>query len=262
MPESGKLGRLPLDPERPRLTFEKYLDPRTALAPVPLTADVDRSSSIPSISMYCNDRLGCCTIAAAGHMYGAWSWFGSGGTEAQFSDTEIVRVYSAVSGYDGSEETDNGASMASVLAWLRANDMNDNAGKAHRVLAYAMLGNPADEELLASVLDVFGSVYVGIDVQASIQQEFAQGQPWTYTPGEGYVGGHAINLQRRYPVTDGDAASLEYWTWGARQRADFSFQAHCAEEAWAVVTQDWVRANGTTIEGLDVEQLLADMNQV
>jgi hypothetical protein len=29
-----------------------------------------------------------------------------------------------------------------------------------------------------------------------------------------------------------------------------------------VVTQDWLQANGTTVEGLDLQQLLADMQHV
>jgi hypothetical protein len=34
------------------------------------------------------------------------------------------------------------------------------------------------------------------------------------------------------------------------------------EEAWVVVTEDWIGANGTSPEGLDLQQLLADMRYV
>jgi hypothetical protein len=54
----------------------------------------------------------------------------------------------------------------------------------------------------------------------------------------------------------------EYVTWGALEKATANFQANAATEAWAVVTADWVRANGTTVEGLDIQQLLADMADV
>lgn len=262
--QAGKYGRRHPDPARRRLTLERYLDPRTALSrsglpPVPLNQDVDRASAVRSWPMYGNDSLGDCTIAAIGHMYGAWTQYATG-SEALFSDTAIQETYSRVGGYvPGDPSTDNGCVMQDVLSDQHATGIDDSAGKVHRVAGYAAFGNPADEMLLGQVLDVFGTVYVGINCQASIQQEFSDGQPWTWTPGEAVEGGHAICLQRRL---GSGSAPLEYVTWGALQAATAGFQAHAAEEAWAVVTQDWLQANGTTVEGLDLRQLLADMRYV
>jgi hypothetical protein len=260
----GKYGRKPLDPTRPRLVLERYLDPRVALSraglpPVPRSQDVDRASQVGSWPMYLNDQLGDCTIAALGHMFGAWSTY-SGEGEVLFTDDQIESVYSRVGGYvPGDPDTDQGCNMSEVLADSKANGITDTSGKTHKVVGYASFGNPADETLLGQVLDVFGTVYVGINVQQSIENEFSEGVPWTYTPGEEFVGGHAICLQRRFGSGKG---VLEYVTWGALQRATTGFQARCAEEAWAPVTQDWINANGTTVEGLDLTQLLADMEAV
>jgi hypothetical protein len=262
--QAGKYGRLHPDPARPRLTLEKYLDPRTALSrhglpPVPLTTDVDRASAVQSWPMYLNDQLGDCTIAAIGHMYGAWTQYASS-TEALFTDDEIQAVYSRVGGYvPGDPGTDNGCVMQDVLADQQSSGITDQAGNLHQVAGFAAFGNPADEELLGQVLDVFGTVYVGINVQQVIEQEFADQQPWTWDPTAQVIGGHAICLQRR--LGSGDAP-LEYVTWGALQPATANFQANAAEEAWAVVTHDWLQANGTTVEGLDLQQLLADMGSV
>jgi hypothetical protein len=264
MPQPGKYGRKSPDPARKRLTLEKYLDPRRKLAqgglpPVAASADVDRASAVPSWPVYLNDQLGDCTIAGIGHMYGAWTWYASG-TEGLFADSQIQAVYSRVGGYvPGDASTDNGCVMQDVLADQVTTGMTDAAGKTHKILAYAGLGNPADEDLLAQVLDVFGSVYVGINVQQQMETEFADGQPWTWQQGAQPVGGHAICLQRRRGGAD---APLEYVTWGALQPATAEFQAYAAEEAWAVVTADWVEANGATIEGMDLQQLLADMQYV
>jgi hypothetical protein len=262
--QAGKYGRLPLDPARPRLTLEKYLDPRAALhrgglPPVPLSRDVDRASEVSSWPMYLNDQLGDCTIAGLAHMFGAWTRYAGGG-EALFTDDEVQKAYSRVGGYvPGQPDTDQGCVMVDVLADAKANGMTDTGGKVHKVAGYAALGNPADEELLGQVLDVFGSVYVGINVQQQMEDEFSQGRPWTWKRGAEVIGGHAICLQRR---RGSGPARLEYVTWGALQPATFSFQAHAAEEAWAVVTEDWISANGTTVEGLDLQQLLADMEYV
>jgi hypothetical protein len=261
---AGKYGRQPFDPSKKRLTLEKYLDPRSQLSrhglpPVPLTQDVDRASKVSSWPMYLNDQLGDCTIAAVGHMFGAWSRYARG-TEVLFSDNQIQTVYSRVGGYvPGDPDTDNGCNMAEVLADLKAHGMTDTHGHVRKVAGFAAFGNPADETLLGQVLDVFGTVYVGINCQASIQTEFAEGRPWTWTPGEPVEGGHAICLQRRL---GSGSAPLEYVTWGALQPATTGFQAGAAEEAWAVVTDLWLEANGTTVEGLDLQQLLADMAYV
>jgi len=265
--QAGKYGRLHPDPARPRLTLEKYLNPRTALSrrglpPVPLSADVDRASKVQSWPVYLNDQLGDCTVAAIGHMYGAWTTYAgnAGDAEALFTDAQVQAVYSRVGGYvPGDPSTDGGCVMQDVLADQQANGMLDVSGRAHGVAGFAAFGNPADEMLLGQVLDVFGTVYVGIDCQASILTEFSTGQPWTWTPGEAVEGGHAICLQRRL---GSGSAPLEYVTWGALQPATTNFQANAAEEAWAVVTHDWLSANGTTVEGLDLEQLLADMADV
>ena len=262
--QAGKYGRLRPDPARPRLTLEKYLDPRTALSraglpPVPLTVDVDRASAVQDWPVYLNDQLGDCTIAALGHMYGAWTAY-AGGTEALFADDQIQAVYSRVGGYvPGNPDTDQGCVMQDVLADQQSAGITDQAGKLHQVAGYAAFGNPADEVLLGQVLDVFGTVYVGINVQQQMETEFSEQRPWTWKRGAEVIGGHAICLQRRL---GSGKAPLEYVTWGALQPATAGFQAHAAEEAWAVVTQDWLQANGTTVEGLDLQQLLADMQHV
>lgn len=262
--QAGKYGRNHPDPARPRLTLERYLDPRHRLhknkmPAVPLSADVDRASAVPSWPMYLNDVLGDCTIAAMAHMYGAWTRYASG-TEALFDDAEVQSVYSRVGGYvPGDSSTDNGCVMADVLADQKTTGMADQAGYVHRIAAYAAFGNPADEELLAQVLDVFGTVYVGINVQQQMETEFGEQQPWTWDSSAQVIGGHAICLQRRF---GSGSAPYDYVTWGALQAATLDFQANAAEEAWAVVTHDWLRANGTTVEGMDLQQLLADMGSV
>jgi hypothetical protein len=192
-------------------------------------------------------------------MYGAWTWYASG-SEALFDDSQIQAVYSRVGGYvPGDPGTDNGCVMQDVLTDQQQTGITDTTGKVHKVAGCAAFGNPADEVLLGQVLDVFGTVYVGINVQQQNETEFADQEPWTWDPSAQPVGGHAICLQRRL---GSGSAPLEYVTWGALQPATTDFQANAAEEAWAVVTQDWLQSNGTSVEGLDLQQLLADMADV
>lgn len=263
--EVGKYGRLPFDPERRHLVLERYLDPRVKLTraglpPVAPAADVDRATAVTSWPMYLNNQLGDCTVAAAAHMLAAMCVY-AGFPEPSFADDVILHAYSAVSGYiPGDQATDSGALCSDVLAYLKATGIPDTAGKVHRVAGYARIGNAADLDLIGQVLDVGGTVYTGVDVQQHMVQQFADRQPWTYQPGDQVEGGHCINLQRRQGA--GVAAPLEYVTWGALQAADPVFQAQLVQEAWFVASEDFIRASGTSVEGMDLQQLLADAQYV
>jgi len=256
----GKRGRLPRDLTRfaPRLEDYVYGPLRVGNLP-PASGIIDRCSDVTDWQMAANDQIGDCTIAGAAHMFAAMSIYGGHG-EPLFSDQEIITAYSAVSGYvPGDPSTDNGAVMQDVLNYLKTTGMTDATGRLHKIAGYAAFGNPADEILLAQVLNTFGSVYVGVNLPQSAEDEFANGQPWDWQPSSPIAGGHCIALQER---SVGGIGVLRYVTWGAVQHTTRGFQRHYAEEAWCVVSEDWVTANGDSIEGLDLEQLLSDLQYV
>jgi len=263
----GLLGRIARDLSRFAPTYEHYRD-AAALPQVADSADVDRVTKVTSWPMYCNgpdpgnpqaspDGIGDCTIAAPAHGFTATGVF-AGKPQVLFDSSEIIKVYSRNSGYDpNSGANDSGCQMQDVLKDLHDNGMTDVNGKTHNVLLYAALGNPSDPALLSEVLNLFGWVYVGINCPASAQSQFGQG-PWTYVPGSADEGGHAIGLHRRAPYGS-EVGVWEWSTWGALQRSTLGFNAHSIEEAWAVVTDDWIEANGSTLTGLNLGQLEADM---
>lgn len=256
----GKRGRLPRDITRFAPRLEHYVrGPLRVGGLPPASGVIDRCSEVTDWQMALNDQLGDCTIAGACHMLAAMAVYG-GHPEPLFSDQEVTTAYSAVSGYvPGDESTDNGADMQTVLEYLKSAGLADETGKTHRVAGYAAFGDPRDEVLLAQVLDVFGSVYIGVDLPASAQQEFSGGEPWDWQPSSQIEGGHCIVLQKR---SVGGTGVLDYVTWGAVTKATRGFQWHYASEAWAVCTEDWITANGTSIEGLDLQQMLSDLQFV
>lgn len=252
-----KLGRLPRDLTRYAPRYEDY---RTVakLPVIPDTADVNRATDVTEWPMYLNDQLGDCTCAGIAHVISAMAVYG-GHPLPVFADAEILKLYEAVSGYvPGNPKTDNGANMQTVLDYVKANGLTDQAGKVHKVVDYAALGSPKDGLLLAEVLSTFGSVYTGIDCPESAQAQF--GKTWTWQPRSPIEGGHAIGLHRRQPLDVFGA--LDFSTWGALQPATPGFAKHYVEEAWAVLTEDWLEANGQTCGGLDLAQLEADMSGV
>ena len=260
---SFKLGRNRRDTSRFALTVEDYLRPHPvsgALEQVASSEDVDRASKVTDWPVYLNDRIGDCTIAAIAHSFTAEA-VTAGKPQVLFDDSEITRAYSAVSGYDpATGASDDGAQMQDVLALMRQNGLTDTHGNVHTVSAYAALGRPSSPQLLSQCLKTFGSVYVGIDCPQSAEDEFGNG-PWTYVPGSPILGGHAISLHRRQPYGS-KIGVFGFSTWGALQPVTIPFLAHYVSEAWIFITDDWIEANGSTMDGVSLAQLESDMRFV
>ena len=259
---AGRLGRLPRDHSRFALTLEDYfrthpVSKAAGLEPVADGDDVDRATRVTEWPVYLNDSIGDCTVAGIAHAVTAMSVFAGKG-QPLFSDSEIIKAYSAVSGYDpATGANDNGAQMQDVLAYMRSTGLTDESGKTHKVAAYAALRNPSDSLLLSECLKTFGACYAGIDCPQSALDQFGQG-PWTYEPGSPIAGGHAISLHRRQPY--GSRVGVFEWsTWGALQPATIGFQAHYVTEAWVFLTPDWLEVNGDSCDGLSLAQLQSDM---
>lgn len=282
----GKYGRKPRDPSVPVLTLEHYLRPAQgpvrflgtwtpALGALPAaTGDINYASLVTAAGgwpMYCNgpdaanppgspDGCGDCTCAAPAHMLQAWSAY-SGHPEVTVPASSVLALYSAVSGYDPETgANDNGCQMTSVLAYLKATGIQDSAGNWRKVAGYAAFRDPSDLVLTAQILDTFGSVYLGYNMPQSAEAQFAAGQPFSVVPGSPYAGRHAVCLQRRRA---GGTGILEVPCWGALQDVTRAFHRLNCEEAYAVVTADWLEVNRlTSVQGLDLEQLLNDMSDV
>jgi hypothetical protein len=258
-----KLGRIARDESRYSPVLEDYLRTHPlgmqGLEKVADADDVDRASKVSSYPMYANDSIGDCTIAAMGHIFTALDVY-AGWPQVLFSDEEIIRAYSAISGYDpATGANDNGCQMQDVLAYMRSTGMTDMQGNTHKVLMYARLRSPRSPQILSEALKTFGHVYTGIDCPQSAQDDF--GKIWTYVPGSSILGGHAIALHRRQPYGS-QVGVFDFSTWGALQPTTISFMSHYVEEAWVAVTRDWIAANGDTCDGISLAQLEADMAYV
>jgi hypothetical protein len=244
---SYRLGRLAPDYSKPRLWLEDYYV-KTSL-PVP-PQNVDRMSKVSSWPMYLNDRYGDCTIAGAGHFLGAQSAFALG-KEVIFSDATITAAYQAVCpGFDPvTDSNDNGATLQNVLAY-----MSDANAFGTTVLAYAQLKG-TDPASLKLALYLFGSVYIGVNLPQSAEQQFSEGKPWIYERGSPIIGGHCVVIQKMTPEYPNESTVV---TWGGSVRASDEWLATYMEEAWVAITPDWIQTNQHSVDGLDVAQMTAD----
>lgn len=272
-----RYGRIPRDTTRWAPALEDYLrthpvSGKTGLEPVADSEDVDRATKVTTWPMYANgqgdpgnppaspDGIGDCTIAEMAHAFTALGVY-AGKPQVLFDDAAVIQAYSDVSGYDpGTGANDNGCQMQDVLAYCRSTGIPDTGGNVHKVLAYAVLRNPTDINLLSQVLKTFGYVFLGINCPQSAQDEFGV-SPWTYVPGSPVEGGHCVGLHRRQPYGS-RVGVFDLASWGALQPATISFLTHFTEEAWAVVTPDWIETNGSSCDGIALSQLEADMAYV
>jgi len=234
-----RAGRLP-NSGKPRVRITATHKPPAYTPP----ATLDRFSAIPaaSIGMDGNDKVGDCTCADGDHEIKA-AQVAAGNTEVSSTEAEVLAAYSAITGYDpsqtqpdGSNPTDNGAEMQDVRSYWQKTGFK-LGGQTHKVLLFAEV-DIRDVTVAQWALDQFGAVGVGVNLPNSAMDQFNAGQPWDVVSDDGGIdGGHAIAL------VGYDTTGPVFLTWGQVQRATWAWWARYVEEAWTVLTEDFVNAH-------------------
>jgi hypothetical protein len=238
-----KLGKLPVRTDVRTLRIGRYVD--TAKLPEPPVA-LDLADRVGDWPMYANDRIGDCTIAAAGHMIEAWT-AESRGEAVEVSEASVLRAFDRVKLVDPV----TGEEGAVVLDVLR--DWRRHGVGHHRIGAYARV--PVyDHDLARASAWLFGGLYVGVELPLTAQHQ----QVWDWTgslagPAKpGSWGGHAIDLVRYGP--DG----VTVVTWGRLQEVTWAFWDRYCDEVYAILSNDFLD-HGQAPNGFDLEALKADL---
>lgn len=248
-----KLGRLPNNPAKPRLTLAPFLrdDYKGAVPGI-----VDYSDRVADWPMYGNDRLGDCTAAAAGHAEEVWSVYGTGSL-VEVTDQDVIDFYSGSTGYNPADpSTDQGGVMQDVMTYWRREGI---AG--HQIAAFFEL-NPHDLDEVRAALWLFGGVNVGLAFPAFAMDQFEAGQPWDISRHNTRIeGGHDVWL-----VGMDDAGTATVVTWGRLQKMTPAFWARYVAanrgEAWAVCSLEWTADDGVSPAGLDTAALNAAFQEL
>jgi hypothetical protein len=247
-PFDRKLGKLPPRRDERTLKMSKYLTP--ALLPPP--AAVYWSKGFPSWSMFLNDQLGDCTIAAVGHAIQTWRInLGKNVNLAKVTlpDTAILSAYEQWCGYvNGDPSTDNGGVELDVL-----NDWRQQGIAGDKILAYAD-PDPANALHVKQAIYLFGGIYIGFNVPQSAMDQNAAGQPWTVVANDGgIVGGHAVWCP--------DYAAFGPWciTWGMRQSMSWDFFLKYVDESHCLLSLDWINSGNMSPAGVNLTALQADL---
>jgi hypothetical protein len=243
-----KLGKTPAVYDVRTLQLANYLKP-TVLPPPP--PQYDWSRKVVSWPMMMNNTIGDCTTAAAGHCIEEWTT--DVGTPVIVPDSQIVAAYSAVSGYDPKTgQHDVGASVVKVLNYWRQSGIG-----GHTIRAYAAL-EPGNLDHVRDTVFIFGNCYIGLAMPVSAQRQAI----WSVPPGgpsgqgaPGSWGGHAV------PVVAYDPQGLTVVTWGALKRMTWGFWSTYCDEAYALLSDDFLTADKTP-GGIDLASLEHDLAAV
>jgi len=242
----GKLGKLPVRADVRTLHIARYID--RAKLPTPPPA-LDLTDQVAEWPMYANDRVGDCTVAAAGHMIEAWT-AESRGRPLEVTERAVLAAFDHVKQIDPLTGED-GAVVLDVLRYWRREGI-----ARHRIGAYAQV--PVHDHFLTqSCAWLFGGLYMGVQLPLT-----AQDQPvWDWTGSldgparPGSWGGHAVDLVRY--AQDG----LTVVTWGRLQDVTWDFWDRYCDEVYAILSRDFL-AHGRAPNGFDRAALEADLKLV
>lgn len=198
-----------------------------------------------------NDKLGDCTIAATLHLIMGWQAVANSGTPVAFTNQDAINLYSAITGYNPNDpNSDQGANETDVLNYWKATGV-----KGHKIAGYVSL-DVSNIEMIKAAIYLFGGVYIGFNVPAYIM-DVPNGGSWSQKPGVDTTieGGHAIYL----PGYGHDGATLV--SWGTTYTFDWDFWTAYVDEAYAIVSTDWIEKSGKSPSGVDVTGLMADLAQ-
>lgn len=245
-----KLGKNRPEIDSRTLRFGAYIT--KALAPPP--PSVDYTKPVAQWPMMGNDNYGDCTCAAAGHMIEEWT--ANTSTVEILPDATILKAYN----HFAHGVADAGASMLSVLKYWRKTGIGPD-----KITAFAQL-EPQNDTQAQDAINLFGNVYIGLalpNFAVPPDTDFLT-IPWEVPPG-GAVGNAAPNPQNGHcvPAVAYDQRQLYVVTWGALKTMSWQFYDAYADEAFAVLSPDWINKKvGTSPSGFDMTALQQDLTTV
>lgn len=204
---------------------------------------------VSSWPMDLNDKIGCCTIAAASHLIQLWTNAASG-TAVIPTDADIQAEYSRLTGYNPADpNTDQGAVESDILkAWQTGGIFG------HKIDGFVGI-NPKSQVQIKDSVWFLGGAYLGIALPISAQNQTS----WDVPPGgpvgdgePGSWGGHAV------PIVGAGARGVTVVTWGSTLTASWEFIATYCDEAYGILSPDFLNS-GLTPGGVPLASLQRDL---
>jgi hypothetical protein len=237
-----KLGRKPARKDARTLKLADYIK---GLPPPP--ESVDNTQGVQEWGMFLNDQIGDCTIAACLHCIQVLR-LSLESTLWLPPDSLALELYEKWAGYEpGNPSTDQGAEELGILTDWRKSTID-----GHNLFAFVE-PDPQNLTHIEQAIYLFGGVYIGLDLPASIQGQ----EVWDVVDGpaaDDILGGHAVYC----PAYDGREGTITAITWGALQKMTVNFWLEYCEESHALLSAtDW-----NSPQQIGYQALQADLAQV
>lgn len=240
--KAGKLGKLKLEIHPWTLTLSKYLTP---ILPF-LKTSVAWERRVTNWSMLGNDLYGDCVEAAAVNTI--MTMTSQSGIQVSPTETQTLQDYTNITGFNPNDSsTDQGTVMVDALAYYVKSGI---AGR--KVIGWASVKIDSSLWEFKQAISLFGTVLVGFNFPQSAEDQFNTGQPWTINTSSPIVGGHCVALSEYSPT------QLVCNTWGALQPTSLGFFPYYADEAYVLITQDWINKMKISPSGFNINVLEND----
>lgn len=241
-----KLGKGEVKEDERTRRLATYVDP-SALPPIPRSFALPRRPRV--WEMYKNDEIGDCTCAGAAHMITGWSF--SSNKKLVPKTEDVIALYETQGYRPGDESTDNGAYCLNVL-----NEWRHNGLGGDKIDSYVKI-DPHNIQQVKQAIYLFGGVYLGMALPKSAQYQDGH---WSLVEGPdsraGSWGGHCVNA-----VGYGENA-VRIVTWGQLWTVDWDFWTAYTDEAYAVISEDWLNVRGKNFKGFDLAALRDDIHNL
>jgi hypothetical protein len=202
--------------------------------------------------MYLNNRFADCTCAAAGHMI--QNWTAAVGRPARPSDQQVLEFY---------EQFTKPGPRNSVHALKVLKRWRSTALGGHKIKAFAQLELRNVTEV-KNAISIFGGCYIGVELPRFVTAAArVRKHPRWIVPPRGPIGGGAPDPKGRHvvPAVGYDSRNIYVVTWGALKPMSWQFYLTYADEAFAVLSEDFLSKKKTP-KGFDMAQLTRDLAEI
>jgi hypothetical protein len=246
-----KLGKKPFAEDKRDLLFKNY----TITEALPARPrEFGHMDVISEWGMLANDKVGDCVLAGGGHE--TMLWTAEGGNPAAFTDANIISDYSAITGYDpNNPNSDQGTVVREALLYRKKTGLIDSQASRHKIGAFLQL-DQKDIDEVSEAIYLFNAIGIGILFPRSAMDQFNQGEPWTVVEGSRIEGGHYVSC------IGYDSNYIYCVTWGRIQKMDYKFFKTYCDEAWAMLSPEFLNGQGLSPEGFNLTQLQEDLNAI
>ena len=253
-----KFGKKPRIYDERVPQYSKLIEQSGKLSLAVLPVSVNYTTVLPhNLGMYGNDTLGDCTCAAIYHAKQVWS------ANTSTIDTEpqndAILAYEQFCGYvPGNPNTDNGGVEQTVLTdWMNLGaPTGANGTNRDNLVAFVEVNQHNLQNVKQAILEG-GLIYIGFEVPAFFNTSSAI---WDVDPNgdNTIIAGHAVVIAGY----DDTTSMFTLISWGSVYKMTYAFFEQFVEEAYMLVSKQWIEATGNTPAGLTLSELEATMSSL